>query len=149
MTQHRSSASPVSAAGGRASLLRVRPGTSYLHARPRLRISDDRIDYLLQLWADWQQNHVSDYGRGYPSRSSVCGISHATSFDDMVAESDRRIARAVDAVITSLPPVQRAAIHHMHLHAVYRFPRLGRGFEIAYSAAFEALRRGLQRRGIE
>ena len=48
------------------------------------------------------------------------------------------------------PPreLRRNAVHHLHLYAVFRFPRLGQCVEEAYARAREHVRNGLLARGI-
>lgn len=109
-------------------------------------MDDDRLEWHLWNWAQW---HARDYkvGRGYPPRGlSGMGCSGASDFDSMVAAVDARCAAAVEAILDGMPPAQRGAIHAIHLHAVYRFPRLN--LQACYEGACERLRKGLDSRGI-
>jgi len=53
----------------------------------------------------------------------------------MADASDIRVARVVDALVGSLEPIQRAAINHRYLYAVFTFPR-GNFEQILCSARF-------------
>ncbi len=124
-----------------------RDDASHVH-RPAFRMSDERLAFHLVNWADWQRTRASDYGRRYPSRASGrMGVSGASDFDSMVEVADAICARAVEAILDGLAPAERCAVHHRHLAAVFRFPRVE--LERAYTAACEAIRRGLRSRGIE
>jgi len=111
---------------------------------------EDRLTWHLDNWSEWQRDRHADFGRGAPHRASG-GIQSGSSrdFDSMVAEVDLKCAKAVDVVIDDLSPVERAAVFHIHMGAVYRFPRVGLGAEVAYARAREGIRAGLLRRGIE
>jgi hypothetical protein len=110
-----------------------------------------RVQWHLENWAEWMTTRASDYGRGYPGRASGrMGVSQSRDFDSMVAEADSACARAVGAILDeSCTPVERSAVHHFHLAAVFRFPRLGRGAELAYETACTKVGRGLVQKGIE
>jgi len=82
--------------------------------------------------------------------SSGGGQAH---FDDMADAAERRVAIACDALIRGTPPdyrglpqSQQLALSNKHLYAVFRFNRGDEAEHLA--AAREAVREGLERRGI-
>lgn len=112
-------------------------------------IEELRLDWHLENWAEYMQNRPTDHGRGYPGRASGGILSRASQdFEQMVMRADVACAKAVDAILEGCTPTERAAVHHYHLAAVFRFPNIGRGAEIAYHEAREKIRAGLQKRGI-
>ena len=111
-------------------------------------MTDERLLWHLENWAEWQRrgNH---YGTGYASRASGgIGRSGNTDFEAMVATADARCALAVDTILDGLPPAERSSVHHYHLGAVFRFPHVGLGAEIAYERAKNTIRIRLLLRGI-
>jgi hypothetical protein len=104
------------------------------------------LDYLeihLYEWARWMRSGlaVQTYGK------QAVGLSNggaSQDFDDMLEAEQRRIAAVVDSVINDLPPIQRMAIHHRYLHAVFRL----KGYVQALKEAKVALRVGLRRKHI-
>lgn len=112
-------------------------------------MTDDRLQWHLDNWASWHMARGQSLGGGYPTRASGGVRSIASQdFDTMVEAADIHCAEAVEAILDGCTVVQRCAVHHFHLGAVFRFPRPGLGAEIAYRAAREAVRAGLVRRGI-
>lgn len=112
-------------------------------------MTDDRLDWHLENWAEWQRDCAGDFGRNYPSRASGGFISRSSQdFDAMVRKADRMCARAVDAILEGCTTAERSAVAYFHIGAVFRFPHVGRGAEIAYQSAREKIRRGLIARGI-
>lgn len=73
------------------------------------------------------------------------GASGAKSFDDLCEAADGAAAAATDALVDDLPPAQRAAIWHVYLGCVWRFPR--GNLEELLSDAREAIYYGLLVRG--
>jgi hypothetical protein len=112
-------------------------------------MNDERLGWHLENWAAWQADHAHDFGRGYPTRASGGFVSRSSQdFSSMVHKADRACARAVDAILDGCTPIEKAAVSHFHLAAVFRFPRLGMAAENAYQSAREKIRRGLLARGI-
>lgn len=77
----------------------------------------DRLEAHLINWARWMRK--SSRG-GY---TVSMGVSGSTHFEDMTEEADRVSARIMDTLISDLPPAQTAAINHVYLGVVWRFPR--------------------------
>ena len=114
-----------------------------------MRMDEARLDFHLSNWAEWQRDRPSDFGRSYPFCASGGIRSDASrDFDSMVAEADAKCARATDAVVDGLPPIERASVYHVHLETAFRYPDIGRSVERAYSLARVAIKTGLKRRGI-
>ena len=90
-----------------------------------------RLEFHFDNWRRWMRHDgVTD---GYPGKAAGCvGGGLSQTFDDMVDAADTRCACIVDGVVNSLSPVERSAIYHKYLYAVFRFPR---GFEEAIAAA--------------
>lgn len=82
------------------------------------------LEFYFDNWRKWmRRDAVTD---GYPGKASGCvGGGYSQTFDDMIDAQDVRCASVTDALIWSLPPVERAALHHCYLYAVFRFPRGG------------------------
>jgi hypothetical protein len=111
-------------------------------------MTEQRLDWHLENWAEWHFRH-NKVGYGAPSRAgSGLGRSHRTTFEDMVESADTRCAEAVEASVDDLTPIERFAVHHVHLAAVYRFPREARGHQEAYERARAKIKRGLGSRSI-
>ncbi len=111
-------------------------------------MTDDRLDWHFWNWAEWQRAEYT-IAHGYPTRAaSGLGRSHARTFPELVASADKRCAKAVEAILDGCTPLERNAVHHIHLAAVFRFPRLGQSVEDAYARAREQVRSGLIARGI-
>jgi len=81
-----------------------------------------RLEWHLDNWRDWMRaGVVTD---GFPEHSAVCqGGGTSATFEELVEAVDTRCAEAVDALISGLTPSELAAISHIYLHAVFRFPR--------------------------
>ena len=111
------------------------------------RVTDDRLDFHLWNWANWHRSSVAATVRAlwYPAGASGMAVSHGSDFDGMVAEVDHRCAEAVESALDDCPTAERCAVHHVHLHAVYR-PRIG--LDAAYGSARLRLAAGLDERGI-
>ncbi len=86
-------------------------------------MSSDRLEFHFDNWRKWmRKDGVTD---GAPGKACGCvGGGYSQTFDEMVADADVRCARITDAVINSLPPVERSAIYREYLHAVFRFERI-------------------------
>lgn len=112
-------------------------------------MTEDRLDWHLENWAYWQADGDHDFGRTYPSRASGGFVSRGSQdFDTMVRRADRACSKAIDAILEGCTPVERSAVAHFHLAAVFRFPHVGLGAELAYKSAREKIKRGLLARGI-
>lgn len=112
-------------------------------------MSEERLSWHLENWATWQFRSGST-ARGYPSRAgSGIGVSHGSrTFEEMAETADDNCARAVEAVLGDLTTLERCAVHHEYLSAVYRFPRDQRGHAELYRAARDKIGKALSRRGI-
>lgn len=78
-----------------------------------------------------------------PKRSA--GISTGGTskpFEEMLEAVENSIAETVDAVVNTLAPSQRCAIHHCYLHAGYRF-RETYPYQQALADAKKRVRTGL------
>jgi len=81
-----------------------------------------RLEWHFDNWRRWMRK--DDVGEGYPRSAAGCvGGGYSQTFDDMVDAADVRCARIFDSLVNSLSPVERAAVYHVHLYAVFRFPR--------------------------
>ena len=104
-----------------------------------------RIDWHLDNWARYMRERDVD--------ELECKIvdvyqSANADFDDMCDAMERRIAVAMDALVSDLPLAEKVAVHHKHLSAVWRFNRPGSSMEDVYQSARENLSEGLRRKGI-
>ena len=105
----------------------------------------ERVEWHLQNWRDWKRTARKQGAWGYVAVGLSSGVS-SMDFDEMVEESDRRVAGIVDTLINDLVPSQAAAIHHGYLAAVFRFPRAA--FEECLADAKRELGKGLGKRGV-
>ena len=107
--------------------------------------SPDRLESLLQTWADWMRRGGS-VARGYPQKA--CGFAElgATSIQDVEDTSDDWWSSSIDAIIRGLPEPERSAINHQYLDSKYRF-------QIAFYAATlhsskKLIQEGMSKKGI-
>jgi hypothetical protein len=112
-------------------------------------MDDERLRWHLADWTEWHGDRPCDFGRSYPRRAGR-GIRSGASqdFDSMVADVDRTCAFAVDAIVDSLPPIERASVHHFHLGSCFQTPIAKPHAERAYAQAQQTIKAGLKRRGI-
>lgn len=81
-----------------------------------------RLEFHLDNWRRYMRSGV--VVDGMPGRSAVCqGGGISATFDELVDATDMRCAQAVDALMLGLSHTERAAINHVYLYAVFRFPR--------------------------
>lgn len=105
-----------------------------------------RLVAILEDWANWC--HRGHERLGYPTRSASCGGAGANSFDDMCEQVDTQVSQLVDAAVSDLSPMDRAAIYCEYgLARVFRFPRSN--YDAVLSAAHAALMIGLRRKGVD
>lgn len=85
-------------------------------------MSEARLEWHFDNWRRWmRKDHVTD---GAPGKAAGCvGGGYSQSFDDMADASDIRCARIVDSLVSSLGHLERAAIYHEYLYAVFRHGR--------------------------
>lgn len=85
-------------------------------------MSEARLEWHFDNWRRFmRRDSVTD---GYPGKAAGCvGGGYSQTFDDMADASDVRCARIVDALVSSLEHLERAAIYHQYLYAVFRHGR--------------------------
>lgn len=103
----------------------------------------------IEMWASWQSAWSAAGEVGFPDcspmfKGSAGGVAGDDTFDLLCEQSDTWVAKAVDAIIDDLPPIERSAIYHRHLDAVFRGPDL----EAAYERAIEAVEQGMRGEGL-
>jgi hypothetical protein len=85
-------------------------------------MSEARLEFHFDNWRRWMKK--DDVTTGYPGKAAGCvGGGYSQTFDDMVDAEDIRCARILDALVNSLEPIERAAIYHRYLYAVFRHGR--------------------------
>jgi len=107
--------------------------------------NDARVDWHLENWKRYM--FTGQYvGLSAPGRASGgIGISHTADFDQLADQADRVLARAVDAIIRDLRPLEQKALRCRYLHETWCSPHpLG----AVVLVARESVRMGLNRRGI-
>ena len=83
-----------------------------------------RLEWHFDNWRRYMRKE--DVTDGYPGKAAGCvGGGYSQSFDDMVDAADIRCAMIVDALVNSLTPIERAAVYHKYLYAVFRYGRAG------------------------
>lgn len=85
---------------------------------PRTVINRD-ADWHLNNWATWTEQYSLKIG--FKGSSAVVCSRSSTSFDEMIEDKDTEDANVCDAVIDSLEPIHRAAIHNVYLRSIFRF----------------------------
>jgi hypothetical protein len=112
-----------------------------------VRIAQHGVERCLRVWVSYM--HGDEKPEGLPAKACG-GVTNYTSMDlDNIAayeNLDTAIAEHTNAVIESLPPAQKCAVHHIYLHAFFRFPR-DNVHELLENAK-HALEIGLRRRGV-
>lgn len=114
-------------------------------------LTQDRLDELLDTWTRWMRETPEKVmGLGYPSKAIGCdeepwGYWEHTAQEEYEAMEYGK-AEAVNAAIEDLENLQRMAVHHKHLSAVFRFLRAD--VEDCYGAARQTLLVVLPRRGV-
>jgi hypothetical protein len=95
-----------------------------------------RLEFHFDNWRRWmRKDNVTD---GAPGRAAGCiGGGYSQTFDDMVDAADVRCAMIVDSLVNSLSHVERAAVYHEYLYAVFRS---GRGISLEQTLARARLR---------
>ena len=85
-------------------------------------MSEARLEWHFDNWRRYmRRDSVTD---GYPGKAAGCvGGGYSQTFDDMADASDVRCARIVDSLVSSLGNLERAAIYHQYLYAVFRHGR--------------------------
>lgn len=85
-------------------------------------MSEARLEWHFDNWRRYmRRDSVTD---GYPGKGAGCvGGGYSQTFDDMVDAADVRCARVLDALVGSLKQVERAAVYHEYLYAVFRHGR--------------------------
>lgn len=85
-------------------------------------MSEFRLEWHFDNWRRYmRKDAVTD---GYPGKAAGCiGGGYSQTFDDMVDAEDVRVARILDALVNSLTPLERAAVYHEYLYAVFRHGR--------------------------
>lgn len=73
---------------------------------------DERLDALLDNWARWMKGRSGP--RGIPTKSPGLRSLAGQDFESMVGDVDLRLARAIDAIIDSLPNNERIAVLRSH-----------------------------------
>lgn len=107
-------------------------------------MSPERLDVLLEIWADWV--HQGSWVDGYPARAAAVRSLAGPDFDEMVEASDEQLAQSVQAGIDSLALHHQAALSHRYTEAVWRFPRME--FALVLQDARQSLMVVLNRRGV-
>ena len=112
-------------------------------------LTTDPLDQHLATWARYMRRWRADEDVGYPDHSAGFGESSGgavcdDTFDHLCDAADAYAARAMDAIIDSLPPIERAAVYHIHLAAVFRM----RDVQGAYEQARIAIRKKMAGRGL-
>jgi hypothetical protein len=118
-----------------------------MNAHAYIDATAQRVKEALDIWAEWMQQ--DDTKLGYPSKSAVIlsgGGAWGSFGDDLEAEVDSTMARAVDAIMEGMPLSQRNAVFHFHIAAVFT-PRRTL-IEDDYADALVSVEVGLRKRGL-
>lgn len=102
------------------------------------------VERHLANWSSWMR--TGGGVRGYAHQTPGILTGNLNSWEDLCETCDKAAARATDASIEDLPNLERVAIHHYHLAAVWRFNR--ETVEIVYDRAVDALSYTLSAKGL-
>lgn len=81
-----------------------------------------RLEWHFDNWRRWMRK--DDVTEGAPRVAAGCvGGGYSQTFDEMVDAADVRCAKILDSLVNSLSHVERAAIYHKYLYAVFRLER--------------------------
>jgi hypothetical protein len=81
---------------------------------------EGRLEFHFDNWRRWMKK--DEVTVGAPRTAAGCvGGGYSQSFDDMADASDVRCARIMDALVSSLEHMERAAIYHRYLYAVFQY----------------------------
>lgn len=107
--------------------------------------SYDRVEWHLYNWADWMRT-AGYAGLMLPGRAcGGIGISHSADFDQLAGQADRVAAKAIDAIIRDLKPMEHKAIGWGYLGEDWDYRAEP---EAVLVVATESVRLGMNRRGI-
>lgn len=109
-------------------------------------MTDERLAWHLHNWRQWHLESDRELAGDYPA--SVGLFTPPRDWDDRLAASDARCAEAIETIVGDMQPAERAAVHHRHLAAVWRFARSDWSLERCYENALLRIRIGLIARGI-
>lgn len=136
---------------------RAKPGTGNLNAPAHDTASQgvalsqgsaaDPVERALELWCAYMHSWRAQERLGYPSRSAALatgGAESADTFDELCAEADLYVGQAMEAIIDSLPPIERAALSHVYLHTAWCF----RDLDAVLTRAKASVRRKMPSRGL-
>lgn len=102
---------------------------------------DALVAKYLDIWARWMRCDALRIG--YPARSAGFtgrGLAH---FEDLEDEGRNAAAVVLERIINDMEPSERAAVHHVKLHSVYRM----RDLPGTFARACDKIRRGLHAEG--
>jgi len=102
-----------------------------------------RLDWHLENWARYQRAGGT---RQLGTKTQSHWASGSSDFETMADKSEMRHALAVDALVWDLPDIERVAIMHTHLNAVWRSNR--EAMQEVYGRARLSLSAAMLRRAI-
>jgi hypothetical protein len=105
----------------------------------------ERVDWHLE---NWKRYMLTGQYQGLRMPGRACagmGISHTADFDQLADAADLNVARAVDAIIRDLKPLEAKALRCRYLHEQWTSVL---SMAAVVVVAMEGVRTGLNRRGI-
>lgn len=107
---------------------------------PDTEINPTLKEYLA-IWTRWIRRPGIDLG--FPHASPGFAPRGLADHEDLEDEADNYAAVVMDKLIDGLGVLERAAVHHHQLHAVFR----ARDLQGAWASALEKLERGIRAEG--
>jgi hypothetical protein len=114
---------------------------------------NDIVVKTTSYWVDWNLENWERFQRegglpdGAPDRASGNMTNYLNmDFDGMCDRMDSDLASITAVVVAQLAPIERCALHHVYLSAVYRFRR--EGLELVLTRAKKNVEAGLKKRGV-
>jgi hypothetical protein len=110
-------------------------------------MNQNTIDYYLDIWKRWM--HAPDHLRlGYKRKVSAFATGGINCWDDQEEEVDQSAAHSMDAIIGSLPDLQKLAIE-MHCGLMVKVWASNRlDFDVLLTMAYRSIWSRLEQKGL-
>jgi hypothetical protein len=103
------------------------------------------VDWNLENWARFQREGGLPKGAPDHASGGAKGFLNM-DFDGMCERMDGDLASITGVVVAQLQPIERCALHHVYLEAVYQFRR--EGLDTVLQRAKRNVEVGLRKRGV-
>jgi hypothetical protein len=107
---------------------------------------DMKVKDALAIWVKYQKFVWLQNLGAKGSSAFKYGSGGITCYDDFEDKVEKNMAINVEAIMDDLSPLQKSAIDHFHLSAVWSSPRVK--IEEMYEQALQIIKKALKRRGL-